>query len=372
MAYNPGEFVNRESEIASFSEVLNHPSLRLFFLCGPEGIGKTSVIGRLRRDLEPLFVFLFNAELDSVAQLDTEQVSSSLSKRFKDEGLLLGPEVRVKVVRAGDEWVIIDEDARYTIHREIEVLKVYGKALSVLVDFRDQSLDEPEHLLSRLQERIGGSFAEQLDRVGMDVVRRFSGEALSELLSQMGSAAIGRVDIRDSKEIQVEGDIVGGFKIVLNNSSITLPLDSPQHIQQAIGRRLNTVFPDAMQKLAARHGRVLLFFDHFEKAKVPIIQWMRHHLLNMHVEATDRQPDFWILIASRRLPYADETPGWRFVLHTQMVEPLTEEAVRLYWVEKRKLGPDIPADILQECGGNPLLLFWLAEDVATAEKTSSP
>jgi len=289
--YNPKEFVNRDTEIDVFADMLDHPHLRILFLHGPEGIGKTSLIGRLRQD----------------------------------------------VATSG--------------------------AVSVIVDFSDETLSDPEDLLDRLQERLGGEFAACLDQAEFTVLHKFREDSLRELLSLVGSTGFSRVDIAHAEEINIQGDMVGGSKIVLNNSSITLPTMNGDYPQRAIKRNVNRVFPQALKILANSHARAILFFDHFEKAKkISVIPWLRHHLFNLYLEATNEILDVWIVVASREIPYAEEADGWSYVLYNQLLEPLEEKFIRSYWLEKHHLDPDKLRNVIRDCKGIPSELRRLAKE----------
>jgi hypothetical protein len=111
---------------------------------------------------------------------------------------------------------------------------------------------------------------------------------------------------------------------------------------------------------------VVLFFDHFEEATEEVTYWLRRHVLGLHLEEAAEFPNLWIIVAGRRVPFQDEVDQWRHVLRAHLVRPLPDEAIYLFWVDKRGLDPAHVSVIVPASGGNPQLLFLMANNFAKA------
>jgi hypothetical protein len=285
MAYNPEEFVNRETEIGSFRRVLGHPSQRIFLVCGAEGMGKTDVLARLRQEC-------------------------------RQSGLK-----------------------------------------PVLLDFRgDDELSEPEQVIERLRERIGGDFAAMLGNVVVGIMNDFYRVGLTDLVAALSQGASSSVQITDARDLHIEGDIVGGTKVVLQNSSVVVnPAGGPNLKQRELKTRLNTVLPEALRAEVAGQ-KLVICLDHVDEATQPVASWVRHQVLRLLLEEADAYTNLWIVVVGREVPLRERADELRHLLYLQEVGPLVEEAIRIYWIEKRHLGAEQLAEVIVACRGNALAL----------------
>jgi hypothetical protein len=234
----------------------------------------------------------------------------------------------------------------------------------VLVDFRGKEpLIEPDQVIRRLRERIGGDFAAQLGRVVVGYTEDVARAAFSGLVASLAQAGTGgSVQFTNARNIEIKGDLVGGVKFSIDNSTVVInPGGGPEVAQSEIETRLNTDLPDALQ--AFQSGQPLaLFFDHFESTTQIVAAWIQEHLLNLLLESQARFPNLWIIIAGRQVPMQAEAADPQYALQLQRLDPLSEEAIITFWVDKCGLDPADAQQVITECEGNPLLMVWKAND----------
>ena len=305
------DFVNRQAEIGLFKDWLDAHSQRILLLHGPNGIGKTSVLRRLR---------------------------------------------------AG-----IGADGTQ----------------SPLVDFRaDRTLSEGEHVIQRLRETIGGAFAQSLAQAEAAIQQDlgsalYGGPALVQGAAQaaalyQGALYQGAAQATGSGaggvwipgQVKVGGDIVGGDKIVFNNSPIIVdPAGGLALMRDEVRTRRNTAFRAALAAANERQ-RLVLFVDHYEEATEEVATWLRRQVLGLHIDGDGEFANLWIVVSGRKVPLQDEVDRWRSVLTDLSLGPLDNEAIYLFWVEKRGLDPANVAVVGRLSAGYPQLLYLMAANWA--------
>jgi len=253
------------------------------------------------------------------------------------------------------------------IHRLRQVCSA-PNVKAVLVDFRDKAqLAEPEYVIRRLRERVGGTFAERLGQVETRFQQEILGSTFSSLAASSSQTVAGRVNLYHSREIHVGGDIVGGAKI-----SVTINLGGALSMNaREIETRRNTALRDALKEVLAERSMVL-FFDHFEDATTPVGEWLCQHILRLHLEEIGEYPNLWIVVAGRTVPLQEEVEHLSPVIRYLQVEPLSEEAITLFWVHLHRLDPDKLVEVIQASQGNPQRLVaeaYKAVQAAIREKT---
>ena len=74
-------------------------------------------------------VRLFSVSPDFVSQLDAEELSTALRKRFEEEGYVLSPQAHLTADQPGKGWTISDVNTQFEIRREEDTLNVYDTPL---------------------------------------------------------------------------------------------------------------------------------------------------------------------------------------------------------------------------------------------------
>jgi hypothetical protein len=124
---------------------------------------------------------------------------------------------------------------------------------------------------------------------------------------------------------------------VLQNSSVNYnPAGGAELRQRELKTRLNTVLPEALKAEVARQ-KLVICLDHVDEATPPVASWVRHQVLRLLLEEADTYANLWIVVAGREVPLRERADELRHLLYLQEVGPLVEEAIRIYWIEKRHL-----------------------------------
>lgn len=298
MACDLYEFVNRKVEMNAFSQLLSHRRQRILLLHGEPGIGKSCMMRRLRH-------------------------------------------------MCGN----------------------HANLLSALVDFGGRRpLTQVKQVIEYLREQIGGSFAQQLAQVELQIQREFGGwmgmapnsDTFSSMFASVPGGGSGNVFL--SGQVSVGGDVVGGNKLTISNSSLVFnPAGGTAFAQSEIDTRRNIAFGQALSSLL-RKQKVVLFFDHFEKATQEVATWLEQYLLEPLLDGKEAFRHLWLVMAGERVPLQNQASRWRHVLRSLEIGPLMEDAIRLFWVEKRQLDPSALMFVKQATLGKPELLFMIANN----------
>ena len=256
-----------------------------------------------------------------------------------------------------------------TIRRLRRVCRNHPNLLTALVDFGSRRpLSQVKQVMEHLREQIRGPFAQQLAQVELQIQREFGGlmgmapsaETFSSMFSTVGDS--GNVFL--SGQVSVGGDVVGGNKLTISNSSLIFnPAGGTAFAQSEIDTRRNMAFRQALSSLLMKQ-KVVLFVDHFEKATEEVAAWLQQHLLEPLLEGEEEFRNLWLVIAGDRVPLQDEAYRWRHVVRSQKIGPLMEDAIRAFWVEKRNLDPSALMFVQQATLGKPDLLFMIANNFA--------
>ncbi len=165
------------------------------------------------------------------------------------------------------------------------------------------------------------------------------------------------VDISSGRNVTVNGDIVGGAKITLNNSRVNVsnPSGGGKIRQKELITHLNMVLPEALEAEAAQQ-KLMICMDHWDEARKLVAPWVRNQLLHLLVDESDDYTNLWVMVAGREVPLAERAEELRHLLCLQEVGPLDEEFIRSYWLEKRHLDPRYLEDVIKGCRGNALAM----------------
>lgn len=298
--YYQHQFVNRESELNAFTNLLNHPHRRILLFRGPREIGKSWIIRRL-------------------------------NQQCKDT-----------------------------------------KTLSALVDLGGNSgLTTPEKVIQRIREELRGAFDQHMAQAE-NQIHQDLGENTAPIFPKPdagnkgsddsdGQSSSGSLNVTGD-EVTIEGDTYIGDKYV-NSTFIVNPANGNiKRLGEADFRR-NRACREALKQLLAKQ-RLVLFFDHFEKATENVANWLHSEILNLFLESPGDFPNLWVVIAGHEVPFQNEADRLRHILHLEEVGPFEKEAVHTYWKEKRKLDlTKLSLSLLMDlCLGKPQTLCLIANN----------
>ena len=174
-----------------------------------------------------------------------------------------------------------------------------------------------------------------------------------------------------SGEVHVQGDVIGGDKIIIRNLPVIVdPAAGLRLAQEEVQTRRNVAFREALAAQLAEQ-RIVLFIDHYEEATQELGTWLYRHLLSLHLDGTDWSANLWIIVGGRRVPLQDEVERWQHVLRDRLLGPLDDDAIYVYWVNKRGLDPDPLGVISKLSGGNPQMLYLMANNWQHAQSPGS-
>ena len=142
-------------------------------------------------------------------------------------------------------------------------------------------------------------------------------------------------------------------------------------ISQAHRRWREGAFRLTLRDFLARESAVFLI-DHLTKergqqATNEIKEWLHHTLLSWLISKPEDFANLWLVIAGRQLPFAEDVDEWRYFAISQPVEPLLPEAIEEFVIRLRGLEASNLAIFIKASGGNPGLMFLMANNLANAK-----
>lgn len=256
----------------------------------------------------------------------------------------------------------------------------------VVVDFRrarqqKTPLDEPDEVIDRLRQRIGGAFAARMEETEDELRSRpvvYGVEPTVES-AQRWSPGAGRrspmpppVNLT-AETINIGADYVGRDKVMIQGSSVTMnPAMGRQLEQREVLTRRNTAFFEALKALLQEHERVIMFFDHFEEATGAVSRWFKAQVLEHYYEDPGRLANLWIVMIGRTVPLLNEIDEWRDVLRSMPIKPLPDKDILAFWADKHGLEKSTVRESIADAAGNTRLLFTsLKELVDSMENRQS-
>lgn len=242
-----------------------------------------------------------------------------------------------------------------------------GAPLCAVLDFRaDSDLSQSEWIIRRLREQLGGHFDQKLGQAEMDIQRELAQSTLPQSLMAAvpaGGAPAGSLAL--SGDITAN-DIIVGNKITIRNSTLVFnPGGGADVLQAEVEQRRNRAFRAALLDLVATQ-KLILFIDHYELAGKVAQRWLIDQLLALPLYDGDLCENLWVVVGGQQVPFQEQIDQWRHVLQRYTLPPLTQEEVHLFWAEKRKLDPAQTMIIALTSGGNPGLLFMMANNFQDA------
>lgn len=289
-----GKFLDRDPEIAAFTGLLDHPDRRLLLLHGPRGRGKSRLLRQLREHC-------------------------------------------------------CDENT-----------------VSTLVDFEyEPSLTEPDRVIDRLREQIGGRFDEEMGEEEARIAdtlaasRERSLERLTEAVARGSRAGAGGAGggAHIDGDVKAARDFIGRDQnVYFPNAKVELtPGGGPAEADEEADTERNKAFRTALGNLQETQ-KVILFFDHFEKAKEPVRTWLREHVVTLHLEGSPQFANVWSVIAGRTVPLQDQEDRLYDRLRSLAIGPLPEKDVIGFWVDQIGLDRTAVQDEYRSSQGNTQML----------------
>ena len=273
-----------------------------------------------------------------------------------------------------------------SILRHLHALCGQTRTTCVLLDFQHDPLDTPEEIIRLLSKRIGGAFAEAIERERkeIDSERKARQQArLAEYLKSLAPVSglqapllaaqpASSDDIRGTIGDQGPGSQAAIGKNIVQyqvvNKVYLEPETTPAEAQKERVRRLSEKLWELLTGLAAREPVVLLF-DSCDMATSEAIVWLRTELLSRLLEASPPAPGnlATVIVGDPRCKKAvwlDTMAGWGERVDAHKLDNLPPEAVREYWVKIRGLDEGRLRAIFGTAGVLPDLLVGMADRFA--------
>ncbi|MBI1294541.1 AAA family ATPase [bacterium] len=247
---------------------------------------------------------------------------------------------------------------------------------TAMLDFRlDRSLASPKQVIDGLRDQLSEEFDQQMMRAEAQVARDYSAgsvesaPALAANAVAVGAPGQGGISFGGNVTAQ---DIIVGQKVIINNSTLILnPGAGLDLLEAEIEQRRNRAMRRALLDLV-RSEQVMIFVDHFEEAPEPVRRWLIQQLLNIPLVDEDLCENLWIVVSGKQVPYQDQIDQWRHLLRFHRLPPLSNEEIQAFWIDKRQLDPAQVMVIALASGGNPGLLFMMANNMQNATRKDGP
>jgi hypothetical protein len=244
------------------------------------------------------------------------------------------------------------------------------------LDFRlDRSLANPKQVIDRLRDQLSEDFDRQMMRAEAEIARDYSTGAAESApalaANAVAASASGQGSISFGGNVTAQ-DIVVGQKVTISNSTLILnPGAGLDLLEAEIEQRRNRAMRRALLDLI-RSEQVVIFVDHYEEAAEPVRRWLIQQLLNIPLVDDDLCENLWIVVSGKQVPFQDQIDQWRHLLRCHRLPPLSPEEIRAFWIDKRQLDPAQVMVIALASGGNPGLLFMMANNVQNATRKDNP
>jgi hypothetical protein len=152
-------------------------------------------------------------------------------------------------------------------------------------------------------------------------------EQLKDILTAIPEGAGGQINFRGDTKIdksQVAGNAILNF----------INYYGDQRDQDGNEDEISLVLRDCLFEVS-QNRRLVFILDHWENANDELQIWLKHYLLAWCLD----QPDFnaFAVIGCENLPIWYEE---RFDVEQIEIKEFTDDIVRIYWIEVRKLSPE--------------------------------
>jgi hypothetical protein len=190
------------------------------------------------------------------------------------------------------------------------------KCFKVVIDLGSTKVKDEEALLENIAEEMGGP--------------------ISEHMAEAMETSAGKIDIKSERDTIIHGDVAIN-KVVVNHQGgsdhLSVELQDPHGYGYRV-RNLTRAFIAGLEALPPSK-QAILFLDRFEKATKPTRDWLVDQLLTGMRDG--EFPNLIAVVASTQPFDFLEAREWRYTAVHQHLQGLPEDAVREYWVQKRRL-----------------------------------
>jgi hypothetical protein len=173
-------------------------------------------------------------------------------------------------------------------------------------------------------------------------------------LSTAGVSGAGGVQVSAGGQVTVGGDVAGGN--IIKDNQFFVQADSGT-ARRAIEIRITDAFFACLSALAMPETKCVFLFDSYEDVTEEADRWLRDNLLT---RLRDKQlSNTLAIIAGRKTP--DFGDDWKARLASTGLEPLSQDDVKEYLTDKRKVAGLDVATVFKTCGGRPGLLSQMVD-----------
>jgi hypothetical protein len=216
------------------------------------------------------------------------------------------------------------------------------------VDFRDRRPHDYLSLVRLARDQMGAEFFNPLTTT----INNFT--SVNVQITTGGGGGGVTVNTADSSSAQVGGDVAG--RDIIKDNQFFIQADS-DIARRAAESQINDAFFAGLTQLVAAKSHAVFLFDSCEDITTEADRWLKDYLLARVPAGTLAKAI--IVLAGRKTPELGETLK-EYVARTGL-DLFTEDHVKEYIVDKRKItGLDL-ATIYKTSGGQPGLLAKMAD-----------
>jgi hypothetical protein len=217
------------------------------------------------------------------------------------------------------------------------------------IDFKDGQAYDYLSVIRRTRDEIGAAYFNHLT----EVINAATGVQVNLKIESSSSQPVNIQRIQDVTNSEI--NIAGGH--IVKDNFFLVQVDSQAVRFEIKSQIVRAFFEQFRQFLAAE--KAVLFFDTYGKAPQAIRYWLEGDLL---VQIRDgKLPGLVVVITGREVPELDMM--WKHCATRPGLEPLGNEDVAKYLVEKRGLKDVDPDTLYKATLGNPQLLGMLADNI---------
>jgi hypothetical protein len=216
------------------------------------------------------------------------------------------------------------------------------------IDFRDRRPYDYLTIIRTARDQMGAAAFNVLTQT----INELTGVNIQ--LSTASASGVGGVQVSAGGQVTVGGDVAGGN--IIKDNQFFVQADSGTG-RRAIEIRITDAFFACMAALATPEKKCVFLFDSYEDVTEEADRWLRDNLLT-HLR--DKQlVNIIAIIAGRKTP--DFGDDWKARLASTGLEPLSQDDVKEYLTDKRKVAGLDVATVFKTCGGRPGLLSQMVD-----------
>lgn len=342
--YDPSLFVNQEKKVRGFQKLLE-PTTRqaIMVIEAPPDMGKTWLISRMQSHCQEITINLPTAHVDFRNPRLVHEIQDFLGllrvlrnrlNQAEYFGLLNSTINSLTTIQPGSSVFLT------TLRRNMEMAfnldELQGLAFDLRVDYENLAGDTKS---ARVRSMI--SYCERLN-------------LLPKLL---GLCQKLRPEMQWEQEMTPMTTPVAAPPTAVSDNNGILRTDTEKEMELA-RRQINEAFFTCLTQLSQAKGQVVFLFDSYEAAPPEAEQWVRLELLPRLREG--QCGELTVIITGRKTPDLTELNIKHLLVQTNL-DPFTEDHIREYFENRRKLsGLDIRTIVLTS-GGVPGALAMMAD-----------